>query len=115
MIVQNSPEKRLVDLGRDRHSGEQMIVNLPKYECPICAETTVFKIDASRFETNEREIFDKESGDAIPYETVHCDFHCKVCISPVRVVCRMHEFAMSSYNYYPLQVFEVQWPQLSHG
>jgi len=35
------------------------------------------------------------------------DFYCRNCNLPVRVRCRIHEFAMSSYRYLPLSVFEM--------
>lgn len=106
MIVQVSPTERLQELVRNRHSGELMIVNLPKYHCPVCGETTVFEIHESRFDSPESQTFDAASGTPIAYETVHSDFHCRNCHAPVRVVCRMHEFAMSAYQYFPLAVYE---------
>lgn len=107
-VVESQPQERLANLGRDRHSGELLIANLPKYHCPKCDQRTPFAIDESRFTDADRELFDATSGDPEPWETVHCDFYCRICNSPVRVVCRMHEFAMSSYKYYPLRVFHVQ-------
>lgn len=106
MIVQVSPAERLQGLVRDRHSGELVFVNLPKYHCPACGETTLFEIDECRFDSTESQAFDAASGTPIAYETVHADFHCQSCHAPVRVVSRTHEFAMSAYQYFPLAVYE---------
>ncbi len=107
-VVEVPLQDRLADLGRDRYSDEFVIVNLPKYRCPTCDQLTPFSIDESRFTDADRKIFDATSGDPEPWETVHCDFYCRICNSPVRVVCRMHEFAMSSDKYFPLRVFEIR-------
>ena len=70
------------------------------------------KVDVS---ADELQKFSDVTGPPIPWETVHCDFHCRICHSPVRVICRMHEFAMSSYRYFPLSVHELQVPRLDDG
>lgn len=113
MVIEIPPAERLLDLGRDRYTNELLIVNLPKYQCPTCSETTVFQVDESQFDSDEQRAFTDVTGPPTPWETVHCDFHCRICNTPVRVICRIHEFAMSSYQYFPLSVYETKVPRLS--
>lgn len=115
-VVEQNPSQRLPGLANDRHSDDLIIANLPKYHCPKCNELTVFSVndarllptDESTFTDDELARFNAASNDPVAWESVHCDFHCRICQLPIRVVCRMHEFAMGCYQYIPLQVYEIE-------
>ncbi|WP_425396309.1 hypothetical protein [Aeoliella sp.] len=106
-IVKTPPELRLANLGHDRDTGELLIVNLPKYVCPECDALTPFAIGEASLSETDRKALDAVSGEVKPYETEHSDFYCRVCGRAVRVVCRVHEFAMSAYKYHPTLVWEM--------
>ena len=116
-ILEQPPIERLPGLASIRESGEQVmaIANLPKYACPHCDELTVFSLETARhspssescFTDDVLRLFNAASGDATAWESIHIDFHCRVCKQPVRVVCNMFEFAMGSYRHIPLKVFEL--------
>ena len=114
-VVRQPPEKRIPGLRLDRDSNELFIVNLPKYCCPECEEFTVFSLEKARHTNDSESSFTEEelrhfnlaSGAPVGWESVHCDFHCRICETPVRVVCRMDEFAMGSWRYAASNVFET--------
>jgi hypothetical protein len=69
---------------------------------------TSFRLDgqaSSQIATPIRNELDAASGPVIPYEVDYCDFPCRNCGQLVRVKYGMHEFAMSSYRYFPLDVY----------
>ena len=115
-VVEQNPAQRLPGIIKDRHSDDLVIANLPKYLCPQCDELTVFSVndarllpsDESTFNDDELAQFNAASNDPVAWESVHCDFRCRICKRPIRVVCRMHEFAMGCYRYFPLNVYEIE-------
>lgn len=107
-IARLDPSSALVGLVQDRWGNERVFSNIPKYCCARCGVRTQFSLrvkEPPEFTFEVRARMDAASGPVQPYEFDHCDFACRSCGQLVRVRYGMHEFAMSSYRYFPTDVF----------
>jgi hypothetical protein len=108
-VVAIEPEARLMNLSPDRFTGRPVFGHPAAYRCAVCGTSTRFQLgrkNPEAFTPSIHAALDAASGPAVPWETDYTDFCCLGCGLPVRVTHEVHEFAMSSYRYLPLRVYE---------
>ena len=108
-VVATEPGARLMNLSPDRFTGRPVFGHPAAYRCAACGESTRFQLGRKNPESFTQIIhaaLDAVSGPPVPWETDYTDFCCLGCGLPVRVTHEIQEFAMSSYRYLPLRVFE---------
>lgn len=107
-IIRKEPDEVLVGLVHDKFGDEKVFTNTQQYWCSKCDAVTLFDLrvkDPLQFSFPIRKALNDASGPVVPYEIDYCDLVCHKCGQPVRVKYGQHEFAMSSYRYFPLDVY----------
>jgi len=108
-VLAVEPRERLMNLSSDRLTGRPVFGQPAAFRCILCDTSTRFQLGRKNPEPFTPKIYaalDAASGPAVPWETDYTDFCCLGCGLPVRVTHEIHEFAMSSYRYLPLRVYE---------
>ncbi|MCX9158573.1 hypothetical protein OPU71_20870 [Niveibacterium sp. 24ML] len=107
-VIQKQPDEVLVGLTHDRFGDEKVFTVPAKYWCSKCDVVTQFNLrvkEPPQFSFQIRKALTEACGPTVPYETDYCDLLCHKCGQPIRVKYGQHEFAMSSYRYFPLGVY----------
>ncbi len=108
-VVATEPGERLLNLSPERFTERPVFGSPTVYRCAVCGESTRFQLGRKNpkpFTPSIHAALDAAAGPPVPWETDYTDFCCLGCGIPVRVTYEIHEFAMSSYRYMPLCVYE---------